>query len=164
MNLLESLSIDFPFTPPHIEEQDTYDLDQPYPVTSTSRPSLTPWPSNLPRELAMGGDTAENILERCGCSEADYVAWAQLPAFRMALSDAAKEVREHGASWRLLCQGIAMDFLPVLDTKLHDPLVPLALKLDALKQIVKWAGLEPKEEKAGAATGVPQINIQFNMG
>lgn len=138
-------------------------FDNPPPeVLPALRQPLTPWPPSLPRELAMGGDTPENILERCGCCEDDYVKWAQMPTFRKALSDAAKEVREHGASWRILCQGIAQDFLPILDQKLHDEMVPLALKLDALKQIVKWAGLEPREEKADAGKGT-MVNIQINL-
>lgn len=136
-------------------------LGSPLPEIPSTR-TLTPWPPSLPRELAMGGDSPENILERCGVKETDYIRWATMPSFRKALSDAAAEVREHGASWRVLCQGIAMDFLPTLDQKLHDTTVPLALKLDALKQIVRWAGLEPKEDKA-AGTTANAINIQINL-
>lgn len=137
--------------PEHIEPPPAYTLR-----------TLTPWPPGLPRELAMGGESPEEIMNRCGVSEADYIKWAAMPAFRRALSDAAKEVREQGASFKILCQGIALDFLPVLDQQLHNDRVPLALKIDALKKIVEWSGLAPREEKVqqGSAN---MVNIQINL-
>lgn len=132
------------------------------PATLIPRSPLIPWPSNLPRELAMGGDSTEEILMRNGLTDEDYLRFSAMPAFRRALSDAAKEVREGGASFRVLCHGIALDFLPVLDEKLHDPTVALAQKLDAFKHVVKLAGLEPKEDK-GSTGGAPQVNIQINL-
>lgn len=124
--------------------------------------TLTPWPSGLPRELAMGGESPEAIMERCGVKEEDYIKWAAMPAFRRALSDAAKEVREQGASFKILCQGIALDFLPVLDQQLHNDRVPLALKIDALKKIVEWSGLAPKEEKVQQGM-TNQVQICINL-
>ncbi len=85
-----------------------------------------------------------------------------MPALRRALSDADKTVRDDGLQFRVLCQGIALDFLPLLDNALHDEKVSLTTKLDALKSIVTWAGLAPKEEKV-QGTQANQVNIQINL-
>lgn len=141
------------------------DFDCPEEITNypTLREPLTPWPSRLPTEIALGADSLENILMRHDATEEDYINWAMMPAFRRALAEAAKDVRENGLTFKGLCRGIAEDFLPELDQKLHDKLVPFAQKLDALKSIVRWAGLEPKEDKNLAAQSQNLVNIQINL-
>lgn len=132
------------------------------PLYPVPRNPITPWPAKLPLELALGGAPVEEIFLRCGVENDEYLKWATMPAFRKALSDAAAQVRDQGASFRVLCHGIAMDFLPTLDAKLHDETIGLPVKVDILKKIVQWAGLEPKEEKVppGQAN---MVNIQINM-
>ena len=159
--------LDFGFTPapalvaePHQFTTLPYQDDTPnFPAL---RNPLTPWPARLPFEIAMGGAPIEEIFLRNNITEAEYQQWATMPSFRRALSDAGKEVLDSGASWRVLCHGIAMDFLPTLDQKLHDPTVALTTKIDVLKKIVQWAGLEPKEEKT-QNQNQNMVNIQINL-
>lgn len=173
MNLFDGVDIDdlgismtdstTMFSPENAHSLTTYEPpEEPDTPPAYLSRTLTPWPPGLPRELAMGGESPEAIIERCGVLESDYIKWATIPAFRRALSDAAKEVREQGASFKILCQGIALDFLPVLDQQLHNDKIPLALKIDALKKIVEWSGLAPKEEKV-AAGQANMVNIQINL-
>lgn len=126
------------------------------------REPILPWPSKLPLELALGAETPEEVLLRYNISEETYLQWATMPAFRRALAEAAKEVRENGLSFRVLCQGIAADFLPVLDQKLHAQDVKFGEKLDAFKHLTKLAGLEPKEVKDdNRSANLVQININI---
>lgn len=148
-----------PYTP---HNSNFYDDDEPEILPAVRASSLPPWPPNLPRELALGGESIEATLTRCGCTEADYFKWAAIPAFRREISDANKELAENGTSFKMLCRGIAKDFLPVLDQKLHDPCVPLALKADIFKYVTKVGGLEPKEEK-GPSGGGTTVAIQINL-
>lgn len=147
------------FGPPLFPEDN---LLVPEVLPPTNRDSMTPWPSKLPLDLALGAESEEQILLRHNVSQDDYVRWAMTPAFRRALAEAAKDVREQGLSFKLLCQGIAMDFLPELDSKLHDPTVGFAAKMDAFKQITELAGLKIKEEKAPQQNAnLVQININI---
>lgn len=162
---LDIFDIDLPFAPPSPatfafdDSHFTPEIDNPPAI----RQPLTPWPSNLPRELALEGSSTSEVLQRCGVSDEEYTYWATLPAFRKALSDAAKEVREQGMSFKILCQGIALDFLPVIDQKLHDNTVPFDKKMDAFKYISKLASLEPKDEKNSDAGKGTMVNIQINL-
>ena len=157
-----------PFNPkdPSTYIDETCQLYDPFsddaPPTPERKP-LTPWPPSLPVEIALGADSMDNILLRNGVTEEEDVGGTLTPAFRRALAEAAKDIRENGLTFRGLCRGIAEDFLPELDQKLHDKLIPFAQKLDALKSVVKWAGLEPKEEKAVASANSNLVNIQINL-
>lgn len=124
--------------------------------------SLNPWPINLPMEIALCGGDVEAVFEARGITVDEYSAWEKMPAFRKALSDAAAEVRNHGVSFRTTVAGMINDFLPLLDQALHDENVGLSTKIDVLKSMVRWAGLEQKEEKV-AASAASQVNIQINL-
>ncbi len=154
------LGLDLGFTPTMPAYQVAQLCDD-YPL-SGARDPLTPWPAKLPLELALGAEPQEAVLLRLNVSEDDFCRWALMPAFRRALAEAAKVVREEGLTFRMLCQGIAQDFLPVLDQKLHDPDVGFSAKLDAFKYVSKLGGLEPKEVKETQSTG-NMVNIQINL-
>lgn len=135
---------------------------EPAPIAYTST-ALMPWPPSLPRDLALGGLPLDDILSRYAVTLDDYNRWAQMPVFRRALSDAQQELVKHGASFRALCQGIALDFLPDIDATLHSPTISFAAKMDAFKYVSKCGHLEPKEEKSSAGGNVPMVNIQINL-
>jgi len=130
--------------------------------TLLARNPLTPWPIKLPTELALGGEPLETTLARNDSTIDDYARWALMPAFRKALADAAKEIRENGSTFRGLCRSIAEDWLSELDTALHNPVIQFTSKLDAFKTLTKLAGLEPKEEKVQPNAG-NMVNIQINL-
>jgi hypothetical protein len=82
-------------------------------------PPLIPWPVKLPIDLALGGEPTEDTLARFEISQSDYDRWVAMPAFRKALSDASKEIRENGVTFKRLCGRIAEDYLGELDTALQ---------------------------------------------
>lgn len=142
-------------------------LDLPDPaILTTIQPHktlpLNPWPINLPMEIALCEGDVESVFLARGISQEDYTKWATMPSFRKALSDAASEVRNHGISFKTTVTAMINDFLPLLDQALHDDNVGLSTKIDVLKSMVKWAGLEPKEDKVVAAPP-NQVNIQINL-
>ncbi len=132
------------------------------PLYTVPRQPVTPWPAKLPLELALGGEPTLNTLERYGVTEDDYAKWSLMPAFRRALSEAMKEMREQGLPFKRLCASIAEDFLGELDSKLHDPTIGFALKLDAFKTVTKLGGLEIQPVKE-ASNQANQVNIQINL-
>lgn len=146
--------LDIDFIPPHDS--------QTLPVI-IPRESLTPWPIKLPLELALGAEPTADILLRMGVTDEQYLGWVCMPAFKKALAESAKDVREQGLTFKILCQGIAQDFLQELDHKLHDPEIAFSQKLDAFKHVTKLAGLEPIPQKEAANQNQNLVNIQINL-
>ena len=141
---------------------DPFSDDTNLPVTTTA-PPLTPWPTRLPIDLAMGVETHEQVLLRHGVSAEDYQQWAMTLAFRRALAGAAKEVRDNGLTFKRLCASIAEDFLGEIDAKLHDPELGFTTKMDTFRTVAKLGGLEPKEDKAATSQNANMVNIQINL-
>ena len=126
------------------------------------RTSPHPWPPRLPLDLALGAESQTQILDRYGISDDDFTRWALTPAFRRAVAEAARDVREQGLTFKLLCQSIAQDFLQELDSCMHDKTIGFANRLDAFKTISKLAGLEPKDVK-DQNTGANLVQININL-
>ena len=140
---------------PMVPEEET--LTPPAPRTSPH-----PWPPRLPLDLALGAESQTQILDRYSISEDDFTRWALTPAFRRAVAEAARDVREQGLTFKLLCQSIAQDFLQELDACMHDKTIGFANRLDAFKTISKLAGLEPKDVK-DQNTGANLVQININL-
>lgn len=159
------LDLDFGTAPsPTLQDPFTYDpFNEAQELLPVKREPIYPWPPKLPFEIALGAETEESILLRYNVSQDDYLRWALTPAFRRALAESAKIVREQGLTFKMLCQGIAQDFLQVLDENLHSEHVAFSTKLAAFQTVTKLAGLEPqaqKDEGKGLANAV-QININL---
>lgn len=135
-----------------------------HPLTpAPGRTPPVPWPANLPLELALGADPQDQILARNGVSDDDFARWALSPAFRRALAEAARDVREQGLTFKMVCQGIASDFLQELDSCMHDPSIGFATRLDAFKTVTKLAGLEPKDQKDVGNQNANLVQININL-
>ena len=128
----------------------------------SARTSPHPWPPRLPLDLALGAESQDQILDRYSISNDDFARWALTPAFRRAVAEAARDVREQGLTFKLLCQSIAQDFLQELDACMHDKTIGFANRLDAFKTISKLAGLEPKDTKE-QSTGANLVQININL-
>lgn len=126
------------------------------------REPVTPWPAKLPFDLALGVEPPEQIFLRYNISPEEYQSWVKTIAFRRALAEASKTVGEQGLSFKVLCQGIAHDFLSVIDTHLHDESTGFSTRMDAFKTVTRLAGLEPKTEKTDAGDS-KMVNIQINL-
>ena len=149
-----SLQIDDILLPVVPEEEST--------TLPAPRTSPHPWPPRLPLDLALGAESQDQILDRYSISNDDFARWALTPAFRRAVAEAARDVREQGLTFKLLCQSIAQDFLQELDACMHDKTIGFANRLDAFKTISKLAGLEPKDTKE-QSTGANLVQININL-
>lgn len=125
------------------------------------RPSPNPWDPRLVMDLAIGVDGLDDILLRYGLTQEDYDALTTVPTFRRELSTTLRELRENGVTFIKKAKIQAESYLVDLDDMVQDKNVPAATRLDAIKSIVKWGGLEPKDTKTEQAQGVT-VNLQIN--
>lgn len=124
--------------------------------------TISQWPAELPMALALGVDDIPAILKKYHISPERFELLKPVPAFRKALSDAMREVREHGHTFRAKAAAIAEDFLETLDGELHNPSVGLSTKVDVFKYLTKVGNLEPKPE-APTQNQANTVNIQINL-
>jgi len=121
------------------------------------------WPAQLPVALAMDLEDESQILARFGISPERFNLLKPLPAFRKALAEAQRDLRENGHTFKLKARGIAEDYLDQLYLDLHNPTVGITTKVDVFKYLTKVGGLEPLPQKeAPIAAGNP-IQIIINL-
>lgn len=143
-----------------------FDLDLPVPTTAKpltfSRPSTQPWDPRLVLDLALGIEALEDILPRYALTLEEYGALVDSPLFRRELALAERDLRENGLPFRAKARIQAEAYLEVLDELVYDASTPSTTRLEAIRSVVKWGNLEPKEEKEEGANA-PAVNIQINF-
>ena len=118
------------------------------------------WPPRLAFDLALGLDTEETILDRHFISPQQWDTLRTNPGFLKELVEQKRSMMENGVTFRAKARIQAEEYLLVLDRLATSPNIDPKVQLEAIRSIVKWAGLEPKEEKGEAAS---QQNIQINI-
>lgn len=123
---------------------------------------MTPWPTRLPQELALGLEDEASILDRYAISQERYNALKQNLSFRRALAEAQKQVRDEGLVFKNICGRMSDEMLENIYLQFFDPKTSLTLKHELFKTVSKYAGREPQPVKdAGQVTQAVQININL---
>ena len=143
------------FLPSYFEDDET-------PTTRALHP-LSEWPAQLPIALALQVEDIPAILDRFGITPDRFELLKPLPAFRKAVAEAQRDVREQGHTFKVKCKAIAEDFLDSLYLELQNPQVGLTTKVDVFKYLTKMGGLEPQAAVAAQGTGAPTVQIQINL-
>lgn len=142
-----------------------YDDPQLNPATKHA-PTRTsqPWDPRLVLDLAVGVDDLPTILTRYRLTTAEFDRLQEVNAFRRELAVAMRDVREQGVQFRQKAKVQADAYLMVLDSMVHDPATPPSTRLEAIKSVVRWGDLEPKDKDAKNQPGQnSNINIQINF-
>lgn len=126
------------------------------------RPSPNPWPPKLVIDLALGLDHLDDILAAHGLTRPQYDRLTEIPTFRRELASTMRDLRENGVPFARKAAIQAESYLVNLDEMVHDLDVPASTRLEAIKSVVKWGKLEPKEDK-GQDSGGNTINLQINF-
>ena len=124
---------------------------------------LSEWPAQFPVALAMQVEDVPAILARFEITPERFELLKPLPAFRKAVAEAQRDVREQGHTFKLKCKGIAEDFLDNLYLALQDSTVGLSTKVDVFKYLTKMGGLEPVPVPATAASSAVAVQININI-
>lgn len=103
------------------------------------------------------------LLQQLHIDEDDFISIAQDPVFRKQVATYTKELSENGVSFQLKAKIQAEEMLKRNWRIVHDPETPAAVAVKAIENTVRWAGLEPKSNAAGAVAPGTGFNIIFNI-
>lgn len=121
------------------------------------------WHPRMVFDIALGLDTTEEILERYDVGAQEYEQLCAHPEFRRELAAQMADIKQNGAGFRAKAKVQAEMYLAEVHRIVTDPETPTTVQMDAIKNVVKWADLEPKDKsKDGDKTGA-QFNIQINF-
>lgn len=147
---------------PAVWDQSTEPTSRPLKAHQPETPT-NPWDPRFVLDLALAVDELPDILSRYDISEDEFKMLSDTPLFRRELAVAMREVRENGVSFACKARVQAESYLEVMDELVYDAATPANVRLETIRSAVKWARLEPKEDKAeGAGTGAV-VNVQINF-
>jgi len=132
-------------------------------VSVTDPPVLTiqanePWPPRLAFELAMDGDL-QYILDKHTLTAEQLTSYLLTPAFAREVADHRTKILAEGISFKMKAKLQAEEYLRDIDELIHDADASPAVRLDAIKSVVQWAGYVPKgDAPIGGGAGIT-INI-----
>jgi hypothetical protein len=120
------------------------------------------WPARLSFDVALGMDEEEDILTRHGIPPAAWAVIRDNPLFRREVGEHRRRMGEEGVTFKAKAKVQAEEYLKTLDVLVTDPVVDPRVRLEAIRSVVKWAGLEPRPESEGAGFGnAIQVNINL---
>lgn len=142
---------------------DTLELEPEEPSNATLAVLSGPvsWSPRIAFEVAMG-ESDTDILVRHNLTAEEYQRIVSHPAFRKEVSTYIQDIRDNGVSFKAKARIQAEEYLEVVDTIVNNPELGASTRMDAIKSVVKWAGLETQPVAQGAGAQ-PQFNIQINL-
>ena len=120
--------------------------------------TLTEWHPRLPLDLSLGEDSA-TLCQRYDITPTQLQSLLLTPAFQKDIDRHRQDILDNGLSFRLKAKIQAEEYLKEIDNLVHDPEASPAVRLDAIKSVVKWAGYEPKESSTSG--GPTRMVIQW---
>lgn len=102
------------------------------------------WSNELAYDVA-NGVGKDTVCRRHGISMPDLVVLYRDSAFRMAVARHSNTIQEKGHTFKDKAQFKAESYIGEIDDLIHSPDTPAMVKLEAIKAMVKWAGLDGKE-------------------
>jgi len=125
--------------------------------------SANQWDPRLILDLALGIEDTRDILTRYGLTDNDYIALCGSRTFRQELAVTIRDIHENGLPFRAKARVQAEAYLEVINDLVYDDNTPATTKLEAIRSTVRWANLEPKEEKGPDAGSGQTVNVQINF-
>jgi len=125
--------------------------------------SANQWDPRLILDLALGIEDTRQVLERYGLTDNDYIVLCGSRVFRQELAVTIRDVHENGLPFRAKARVQAEAYLEVINDLVYNETTPATTKLEAIRSTVRWANLEPKEDKSESGNTQAQINVSINF-
>ena len=120
------------------------------------------WPARLSFDVALGIESLEDILTRHGLDDMAWAVICENPLFIREVVEHRKRLSEDGVTFKAKAKVQAEVYLQTLDELVNDATIDPKVRLEAIKSVVKWAGLEPKPaEGSGGVGNAIQVNINL---
>jgi len=160
-----AVALDLPADHPvHLTAGPAYDEDEDpddYPAVYAPQ-VVPPWTTALVFDVALGLDAEDVIFRRHNITREEWEHISTHPMFLRQVGEQAREMGETGIGFRAKAKVQAEMYLVDIDRMVASPSTDQKVKLEAIRSVVKWAGLEPTPSREeGSST--PQVNIQINM-
>lgn len=127
----------------------------------------TNWTNRVAFELALvmesQGETVQDMLQRNNLTVAEFMEFSKDKVFERTVQEYRAEIRAKGLSFRQKARVQAEELLKTSWILIHSIDTPAAVKADLIKQTVKWADLEPKNNEV-ATGGAGGVSITINLG
>ena len=164
-DLSDLLSVEFDETPV-VEFHSTLSAKRGRPRKQDLLPeqsSANQWDPRLILDLALGIEDTRDILTRYGLTDNDYIALCGSRTFRQELAVTIRDIHENGLPFRAKARIQAEAYLEVINDLVYNETTPATTKLEAIRSTVRWANLEPKEDKSESGNTQAQINVSINF-
>ena len=126
-----------------------------------------PWSDRLAMDIALAiegsGEALDDVMLRHNIDMDDLGRFNSDPLFLKKVGHLREEVRTKGMTFRLKARAQAEELLTPCWTLIHSREVSAAVKADLIKSTVKWGGLEPTKELAGADGSQGGVSITINL-
>ena len=163
----ESPTVEFHSTLPakrgRPRRQDTHHSLTPDGCATAPPTSANQWDPRLILDLALGIEDTRDILTRYGLTDNDYIVLCGSRVFRQELAVTIRDVHENGLPFRAKARVQAEAYLEVINDLVYNETTPATTKLEAIRSTVRWANLEPKEDKSESGNTQAQINVSINF-
>lgn len=101
-------------------------------------------------------------MQRYGVSIDQLKRLKKHKPFVMAVRKHQKEIAENGIDFKMKAKLMANDLIDTAYLMAKDPKTPATVRSGQIKDIVRWAELEP-QKGAGDSEGGTMFNIQINL-
>lgn len=119
-----------------------------------------PFDPSLPFEIALGFMPVDEVFRKHKVSEEQQVELLKSTAFVSAVQQYVDEFQSTGLTFRLKASVQASQLLDTLWEMVHDEEVSSTTRLEAIRSVVKWAGLEPSNTKP---SDTPAFSLVINL-
>ena len=144
------------------DNQFLFDQDPALPTSKAVNP-INKWDPRLILDLAVGVDPVESILARYGLTRDAYERLLESRLFKRELAVMIRDVQENGASFKAKARIQAESYLPILDAMVDDQTVAASVRLQAIRDVVRWGELEPKKDVVKDEGPAQQVLVQINF-
>lgn len=134
-------------------------------IVSLVGPELRPeWSQALVMDVALGVKK-ELILETYGFADHQYDQICRDLVFVASVERLRKDLEKEGATFRLKCQLQADHYLQDIHTMIKDTEGDPRVRLRAVEDVVRWAGLDAPAQISGEGGGAfGGFSISINLG
>ena len=113
-------------------------------------------------EVAMKYEPLATVMERYDVTLEHMMLLKTHKPFLLAVKQFQREIQEQGITFKMKAKMLAEDLIDTAYLMSKDLTTPASVRMDGIKNIVRWAELEPQKNKEDTGS-MPTFAIQINL-